>query len=60
MTRSDEDDIDIPDEGNNFMVAEIPLLMGQTIEWINKRATQKRHDENFLKRFKPNRKADKM
>ena len=26
------------DEGGNFMVSEVPLMVGQTIEWINKRA----------------------
>ena len=48
------DEVEI-DESQTFMASEVPLLISQAIEWINKRTKQKMKDHNFIKDFAPKR-----
>ena len=40
-----------PDEADTFLTTEIPFLLNQSLEWINNRADEKKHDSVFMKRF---------
>ena len=40
-------------EADTFLTTEIPFLLSQSLEWINKRADEKKHDTVFMKRFAP-------
>ena len=43
------------DDTENFMASELPLLISQAIEWINRRTKQKMKDQIFMKKFAPTR-----
>ena len=48
------DEVEI-DESKVFMASEVPLLISQAVEWINKRNKQKMKDQIFIKDFAPER-----
>ena len=43
------------DESASFMASEMPLIISQAVEWINKRTKEKMKDQIFIKEFAPKR-----